>query len=164
MENDSKNRWKSNNWSQKDTPNDTSTLLCSIGQICTTLYSTVPYFSVLYSTEHSCTLLCSTVRFRVALYSTAGYCAALKSFVYYCSAQYSTVQPCTVQHGSDSPVLYSAVQNSSVLFSSVLFFVGSLVCDFLGVFFLSIFGAVLFVFHFSGLKFRFQGLNSDFRA
>ena len=82
-----KNRWKSKNWSQKDTPDNTSTLLCSIGQICTTLYSTVPYFSVLYSTEHSCTFQYSTVIFRVALYSTAGYCAALKSFVYSCTAQ-----------------------------------------------------------------------------
>ena len=107
----------------------------------------------------------------MALYSTAGYCAALKSFVYSCTAQYSTVQPCTVQHGSDSPVLYSAVQNSSVLFSSVLFFVGSLVCVFWGVFFFEYFRSSPVRFSFfraevpiSGLKFRFKGLSSHFRA
>ena len=144
--------------SHNDTPKNKSSLLCSIGQLCTTLYIPVQYFFLLCNTEHSCTFLYSTLRFCVALYSTAGYCAALKSLVYSCTAQHSTVQPCIVQHGSDSPVLYSAVQNSSVLFSSVLYF-----CREFG---LSFFGGILFeYFRSSPVRFSFcQGLNSDFRA
>ena len=69
-----KNRWKSQNWRKKDRPKTKSTLLCSIGLNCTTLYITVPYRPVLYSVNIS-------VQYCTVLVGTVWYCTVLQGVV-----------------------------------------------------------------------------------
>jgi len=78
------------------------TVLYSIIQCCTVLYSAVQYYTVLYSIIQCCIVLYSAIQYYTMLYSIIQCCTVLYSALQYYTVLYSIIQCCTV--------LYSIVQ------------------------------------------------------